>query len=150
LVWYDLGPRKGPPARALWIYDEGEIDHAILALTVDQNDLITNLRVDRMPAQHEQMEFDVEKWKRHESRIKMVRSIPKHLGKIEYRPLTEIKKVLSEPSGRTVLRNSPWELVIPQKALNWDVFFYWPTEDYPPRAYGGRVERIGRWAYVHE
>jgi hypothetical protein len=34
--------------------------------------------------------------------------------------------------------------------LNWDVFFYWPTQDYPKTIYGGSTERIGQWAYVHE
>lgn len=34
--------------------------------------------------------------------------------------------------------------------LNWDVFVYWPSEQYPTSMYGGRVERVGRWAYVHE
>jgi len=35
-------------------------------------------------------------------------------------------------------------------ALNWDVFVYWPSKNYPDRMYGGEVQRIGDWAYVHE
>jgi hypothetical protein len=48
--------------------------------------------------------------------------------------------------------DSPWELSIPssQGFLNWDVFFYWPTKKYPREIYGGLVEPIGAWAYVHE
>ena len=34
--------------------------------------------------------------------------------------------------------------------LNWDTFNYWPEGDYPAQMYGGRVERVGAWAYVHE
>jgi hypothetical protein len=34
--------------------------------------------------------------------------------------------------------------------LNWDCCIYWPSEDYPESIYGGRTERIGKWAYVHE
>lgn len=34
--------------------------------------------------------------------------------------------------------------------VNWDTFNYWPEGDYPTEMYGGRVERIGDWAYVHE
>lgn len=47
---------------------------------------------------------------------------------------------------------SPWELRVPCGVgmLNWDVFFYWPTKKYPDYIYGGGVERMGDWAYVHE
>jgi hypothetical protein len=34
--------------------------------------------------------------------------------------------------------------------VNWDRFFYWPTEEYPGRVYGGSVQPVGAWAYVHE
>lgn len=34
--------------------------------------------------------------------------------------------------------------------LNWDVFIYWPNQQYPERTYGGHIEQIGSWAYVHE
>lgn len=38
----------------------------------------------------------------------------------------------------------------PSGGINWDVFFYWPERNYPDDIYGGYVERIGDWAYVHE
>ncbi len=38
----------------------------------------------------------------------------------------------------------------PSGLLNWDRFVYWPSKTYPDGLYGGRVERIGDWAYVHE
>lgn len=34
--------------------------------------------------------------------------------------------------------------------LNWDRFVYWPESGYPGSMYGGGVERVGAWAYVHE
>lgn len=34
--------------------------------------------------------------------------------------------------------------------LNWDAFLYLPEQDYPSSGWGGRVQRIGKWAYVHE
>jgi hypothetical protein len=48
--------------------------------------------------------------------------------------------------------NARWELRVqcPLGLMNWDVFFYWPGTDYPNAIYGGSVERIGGWAYVHE
>jgi hypothetical protein len=47
---------------------------------------------------------------------------------------------------------APWELRVPCSTgfINWDVFFYWPGKQYPERAYGGTIERIRDWAYVHE
>ncbi len=49
-------------------------------------------------------------------------------------------------------RDAAWELRVHcgTGPLNWDSFFYWPTEQYPRHIYGGSVERIGNWAYVHE
>jgi len=38
----------------------------------------------------------------------------------------------------------------PSGGLNWDCFFYWPSQDYPDRIYGGVTEKIGKWVYVHE
>lgn len=34
--------------------------------------------------------------------------------------------------------------------FDFDSLNYWPEGDYPTEMYGGRVERIGSWAYVHE
>jgi hypothetical protein len=38
----------------------------------------------------------------------------------------------------------------PSGGIDFDCFVYWPERKYPQRMYGGRVERIGDWAYVHE
>jgi len=151
LVWYDLGSRKGKPMDGLWVYIDGDSDHAILALTLDQNDCVVNARVDRMPKEYQEIEFDMERWKKGDSRIEMARSLSKHVA-LKDMPLSEVKELLGEPSGTRILRNSPWELRIEcsKGVLNWDVFFYWPTQEYPKHIYGGNTERIGRWAYVHE
>ena len=34
--------------------------------------------------------------------------------------------------------------------FNWDLFLYFPNRRYPKSAYGGVLQRIGDWAYVHE
>ena len=38
----------------------------------------------------------------------------------------------------------------PMPGINFDVFVYWPKGNYPPEMYGGSVESIKDWAYVHE
>lgn len=44
-----------------------------------------------------------------------------------------------------------YELRVPcGSGMNWDVFVYWSSGDYPKLMYGGGVERMGGWAYVHE
>jgi len=65
---------------------------------------------------------------------------------------SELKKYLGEPNNSIEVKQSPWELRVNCGLgfLNWDVFFYWPSEDYPKNIYGGTVERMGKWAYVHE
>jgi len=34
--------------------------------------------------------------------------------------------------------------------INFDRFIYWPNEKYPDTVQGNWIERIGKWAYVHE
>lgn len=38
----------------------------------------------------------------------------------------------------------------PSGGINWDIFLYLPNQRYPRHGYGGDLERVGRWAYVHE
>lgn len=47
---------------------------------------------------------------------------------------------------------NPWVLILqtPMGFPNWDRFMYFPRQNYPERGYGGRIERLGNWAYVHE
>ncbi len=47
---------------------------------------------------------------------------------------------------------NPWVLVVstPSGGLNWDQFMYFALQNYPKTGYGGCLERISDWAYVHE
>jgi hypothetical protein len=47
---------------------------------------------------------------------------------------------------------NPWVLYVntPIGMLNWDMFLYFPKQNYPQHGYGGYLERIKDWAYVHE
>jgi hypothetical protein len=48
--------------------------------------------------------------------------------------------------------DNPWVLSVETSRgfLNWDRFIYFPMQNYPATGYGGSLERIGEWAYVHE
>lgn len=150
LVWYDLGSRNGQP-RGLWVYIDGDPDHAILVFTQDQSNMVVNAYVDRMPESYEAMGFDLDRWNLRTNRIEMVRSLPEHY-KLTGVPLSDVEKILGPPDGNRELRNTPWELRIPCTGgfMNWDVFLYWPTGKYPEHTHGGSTEIIGDWCYVHE
>lgn len=47
---------------------------------------------------------------------------------------------------------NPWIITIftPLGGINFDQFMYWPLTNYPTYGYGGWIERVGDWAYVHE
>ena len=66
--------------------------------------------------------------------------------------INELNGMLGPPDGERAIKGPPWELRVqcPYGLLNWDVFFYWPTGDYPEYIYGGVVERVNKWAYVWE
>jgi len=150
-AWYDLGSRGGKPMTGLWLYYFGDRDDAILAFEL-AGDTIKDARTDRLPAAPGKATFDSEAWRTlPHARMAMIESLKKSdIPKME--TFSEVVAVLGEPTAREPVLSAPWELSIPcgLGVLNWDVFFYWPTEDYPKRTHGGSVERIGRWAYVHE
>lgn len=151
VVWYDLGSRKGRPMTGLWVYAYGDAGHAILALTV-KGDVVEHARVDRLPEKPGNSEFDQALWKSStDARMSMLEAL-KATGIFKEKSFSTIEGILGKPTGREQVRDSSWELSIPcsRGVLNWDVFFYWPTEKYPKSIYGGSVERMGRWAYVHE
>jgi hypothetical protein len=39
---------------------------------------------------------------------------------------------------------------VPSGGINFDKFFYIPNQNYPEYGYGGWLEKIKDWAYVHE
>ncbi|MEQ1751311.1 MAG: hypothetical protein ABL974_17945 [Prosthecobacter sp.] len=47
---------------------------------------------------------------------------------------------------------NPWILQVPCPLgfSNWDEFLYFPLQNYPATEYGGVLERMGTWAYLHE
>ena len=47
---------------------------------------------------------------------------------------------------------NPWALQadVGIGVLNWDLFLYLPKQNYPQEAFGGYLERVDDWAYVHE
>ncbi len=47
---------------------------------------------------------------------------------------------------------NPWALVVftPSGGINFDQFMYFPLTNYPTNGFGGWIERVGDWAYVHE
>jgi hypothetical protein len=49
-------------------------------------------------------------------------------------------------------KGNPWVLYIdtPIGLINWDMFLYFPLQNYPEEGYGGYLQRVGTWAYVHE
>lgn len=48
-------------------------------------------------------------------------------------------------------KGNPWVLCVPvsRGTLNWDLFLYFPNQDYPSGKYSP-FERFGGWAYLHE
>jgi hypothetical protein len=47
---------------------------------------------------------------------------------------------------------NPWVLFVntPSGGINFDMFMYFPLQNYPRQGHGGSLERVGKWAYVHE
>ena len=45
-----------------------------------------------------------------------------------------------------------WVIVVhaPLGLLDFDSFLYFPKQNYPKHGYGGYLERVEDWAYVHE
>ncbi len=83
--------------------------------------------------------------------IERVPSVFHPAGRFDYRRheggLNPADVATQEP-----LDTGPWSLFLRcgQGVLNFDVFVYWPTEQYPRHMYGGIVEPVRTWAYVHE
>jgi hypothetical protein len=48
--------------------------------------------------------------------------------------------------------DNPWYLQVDASpgGINFDSFIYLPKQNYPDKGYGGSLERIENWAYVHE
>ncbi|MCK5942861.1 MAG: hypothetical protein KAI24_12870 [Planctomycetes bacterium] len=76
--------------------------------------------------------------------------VPAYLPRLPGRlpPLT----IVTGDEARRVYGGNDWVLraPVPIGLLNWDEWLYFPNGAYPARGYGGWLERVGAWAYVHE
>ena len=77
--------------------------------------------------------------------------IPRYISEIPYTgavgyPDFEYRRPTSESLFRT------YEVYVntPSGGINFDTFVYWPEKGYPSYMYGGSIELINGWAYVHE
>jgi hypothetical protein len=87
--------------------------------------------------------------------VKLDELVPTYLKEVPHTgmgayPDYEYKVSTIEPGPDRLA--ATWELSVPCSIgiLNWDVFYYLPTEKYPKHDYGGSIEPIKNWAYVHE
>ena len=55
-------------------------------------------------------------------------------------------------SGTNTWHENPYVLYVntPRGGINWDMFLYFPKQNYPEKGFCGALERVGTWAYVHE
>ncbi len=79
--------------------------------------------------------------------------IPKYLPQIPSTRMSAYPKYeyVSGEKARHYDGN-PWALYVftPSGGINFDQFLYFPLQNYPQSGYGGSLERVGEWAYVHE
>lgn len=54
--------------------------------------------------------------------------------------------------SREQYHGNPWVLTVftPTVGIGFDQIMYFPNQNYPKVGYGGWLERVGNWAYVHE
>ncbi len=58
----------------------------------------------------------------------------------------------SGPEARERYADNPWAISVltPSGGINFDVMLYFPKQNYPTHGFGGSLQRIAEWAYVHE
>jgi hypothetical protein len=61
-------------------------------------------------------------------------------------------RLITGPETPKDFAGNAWVLraMVPSGVINFDQFMYFPNQQYPEFGYGGGVERIADWAYVHE
>jgi hypothetical protein len=76
--------------------------------------------------------------------------VPKYLGQLP-QGIPDVHLITGEDT-REMYAGNTWVLraLVPSGVINFDQFMYFPNQDYPEYGYGGGVERIADWAYVHE
>ena len=150
IVWYDLGSRHGEPRNGESRFSDGDPDHAILVFILDATARVGGAVIDRLPKDHEPVEFDRERWQDGGDRIGMALALAETY-RLYGMPRTVIEELLGAPDGSRGMHTSPWEVRTncPTGLFSHDSLVYWPDTDYPPHLYGGVTEAIGNWVYVH-
>lgn len=61
-------------------------------------------------------------------------------------------EIVTDPKKLREYGDNPWALtaLVSRGLLNWDRFIYFPDQAYPETGFGGGLERVEDWAYVHE
>ena len=61
-------------------------------------------------------------------------------------------ELVTGETARSEYGGNAWVLVavVSTGLINWDLFVYFPNQQYPELGYGGSIERVADWAYVHE
>ncbi|MCP3670559.1 MAG: hypothetical protein GY814_09020 [Gammaproteobacteria bacterium] len=151
LVWFDLGSRQGAPMKKPAKFPDGDPEHAIMLFALDSEGRIVTASIDRLPKDMKGVDFDVARWKRKEERMLMALKLS-DAYRLHGMPVAVFSELLGPHDGSRVIGNVPWELRINCSTgfLNRDVFFYWPKQKYPKQIYGGDVEAVADWAYVHD
>ena len=76
--------------------------------------------------------------------------LPRYLPQLPKRipPL----ELITGEAARSEYQGNAWVLVaqVSTGLINWDLFMYFPNQQYPELGYGGAIERVADWAYVHE
>ncbi len=78
--------------------------------------------------------------------------VPNYIASIPYTGMADYPEFFYRNDGGHDRLFKTYQLSVRTSSgfINFDRFDYWPEGDYPPQMYGGGVERIGAWAYVHE
>jgi hypothetical protein len=151
LVWYDLGSREGRPLKKPAEFSDGNPEHAIMVFALDTEGRVVSASIDRLPKGLKGADFDSARWKQNDNRMLMALKLSDSY-RLNGMPSKVFQDLLGAPDGTRAVENVPWELRINCSTgfLNRDVFFYWPLQKYPPQIYGGEVEQVADWAYVHD
>lgn len=126
--------------------------HSSLNVDVDADGEVRKVATDFIPPFVPGLHFEPGQWKADvDARVTVARDLAAS-GVLVGRSEPGVVDLLGPPTSTVDAHGTPWQLVVECSMgfLNWDVFMYWPTQDYPEQGFGGTIERIGEWAYVHE
>jgi hypothetical protein len=77
--------------------------------------------------------------------------VPEYIGEIPGTGIGMWPEFHYSTGAPNAFDGNAWVLsVTPPCVGGFDQFFYFPRQNYPDKGYGGGIERIGTWGYVHE